>query len=181
MVIFWHAVTSFCVPIYQSRTLQNQILNSIQLLTRSSQFSKKMDSIFIVRSYNAMPWDPKKYPKDWPNIVLQMRARAGDRCECMGECGLHKTNPGPRRCIEKHHQPAQWAKGRIVLTCAHLGTVKADGSPGDKHDKSDVRPENLKMLCQKCHLRFDIDEHIANAKRTRENKKWHNQSPLPGL
>jgi hypothetical protein len=126
-----------------------------------------------------MPWDKKRYPKDWKLIVARMMMRAGGRCECTGECGLHKTNPGPRRCIERHGEDARWAKGKIVLTCAHLGTAKPDGSPGDKHDKTDCLPENLKMMCQRCHLRYDIDEHVANGKRTREKKKWVNQEALP--
>ena len=124
-----------------------------------------------------MPWDKKRYPKDWKQIVALMMIRAGGRCECRGECGLHNSC-GPRRCVERHHELAQWAKGRIVLTCAHLGTEKPDGTPGDKHDKSDCRPENLKMMCQRCHLRFDIEEHVSNSKRTREKKKWVNQEAL---
>lgn len=125
-----------------------------------------------------MPVDRKRYPKDWPAIVLAINARAQGQCECEGECGLHRTTPGPRRCCERNGEKAKWANGKIVLTCAHLGTDKPDGTPGDKHDKMDVRPENLKMMCQRCHLRFDIDEHVANGKRTREAKKWHNQNAL---
>lgn len=58
-----------------------------------------------------------------------------------------------------------------MLTVAHLGTVKPDGTPGDKHDKMDCRDENLAALCQRCHLRYDLDEHKANAAITRRNKK----------
>lgn len=125
-----------------------------------------------------MPWNPKRYPKNWKQIVAAMMARAGGRCECTGECGLHRTTGGPRRCCERHGHAAMWAKGKVVLTCAHLGTAKPDGTAGDKHDKQDVRPENLKMMCQRCHLRFDIDEHVANGKATRERKKWRNQMAL---
>lgn len=52
----------------------------------------------------------------------------------------------------------------IVLTVAHLGTPHADGSPGDKHDKMDVRDENLAALCQRCHLFFDMADHVRYRK-----------------
>jgi len=60
---------------------------------------------------------------------------------------------------------------RIVLTVAHLGTPFADGAPGDTHNKMDVRDENLAALCQACHLRYDIKEHVQNAARTRRARK----------
>lgn len=122
-----------------------------------------------------MPFDKKRYPPDWKAISLRIRNRSRGRCECRGECGLHKG----RRCVEINGHKAEFAKGWVVLTVAHLGVPKPDGSPGDPHDKLDVRDENLKALCQRCHLRFDHDEHMKNAKRTREKKKWHNQSALP--
>ena len=54
---------------------------------------------------------------------------------------------------------------------AHLGTPHADGRPGDKHDKMDVRDENLAALCQRCHLNYDRDEHVHNAAVTRRQRK----------
>lgn len=127
-----------------------------------------------------MPVDIKRYPKNWKTeIVPMIRARSGGQCECTGECGLHRTNPGPRRCCERDGEKAKWANGKVVLTVAHLGVSRPDGSVGDKHDKMDVRPENLKHMCQRCHLRFDINEHVKNAKTKREKKKWRNQLALP--
>lgn len=35
----------------------------------------------------------------------------------------------------------------------------------------DCRPENLKAMCQRCHLSFDRDEHALNAAKTRRRKK----------
>lgn len=125
-----------------------------------------------------MPVDKNRYPKNWRQIVNVIMSRSGGQCECVGECGLHCTTGGPRRCEERHGQPAKWAKGKVVLTCAHLGVPKPDGSPGNKHDKNDCRMENLKAMCPRCHLRFDVDEHMANAKKTRELKKWKNQEAL---
>ena len=101
-----------------------------------------------------------RYPKDWKAISTAIRARSGGRCECHGECGLHRTTPGPRRCVELHGEPARWAKGKIVLTVAHLN-----------HQPEDCRPENLKAMCQRCHLRYDHDHHQRNAYETRRKGK----------
>jgi hypothetical protein len=54
--------------------------------------------------------------------------------------------------------------------------------PGDKHDKMDCRPENLAAICQRCHLRLDIKEHVENSARTRERKKVESGNILfPGI
>ena len=60
---------------------------------------------------------------------------------------------------------------KVVLTVAHLGAAHPDGCPGDKHDKMDVRPENLSALCQGCHLMYDLPDHIAHAHETRLRKR----------
>jgi len=94
------------------------------------------------------PSERSRYPKDWRTISLRIRERSGGRCECEGECGLHRTSPGPRRCEERNGEPAKWARGRVVLTVAHL-----DHTPENCDDN------NLKAMCQRCHLRYDIDHH----------------------
>jgi len=106
------------------------------------------------------PENAKRYPKDWKQISDSIRERADYRCECAGECGLHCTNPGPRRCIETQGAYARWANGKIVLTVAHLN-----------HDPADCRPENLKAMCQRCHLRYDREHHQQSAYQTRRKGK----------
>jgi hypothetical protein len=113
-----------------------------------------------------MPWDPSKYPANWKEIVEQVRARSGNRCECRCQCGLHTTTG---RCVEINGKPAKFAKGIIVLTTAHI--CKCDPPCGIL--------THLLHMCQRCHLRTDIDQHMANAKKTREAKKWVNQEALP--
>ena len=125
--------------------------------------------------------DYKRYPTNWREISLRIRARSGGRCECAGECGLHRTTPGPRRCCETNGSPAKWARGKVILTVAHLGAPKLDGTPGDPHDKMDVRDENLKAMCQRCHLRYDAKEHAANARETRRKKRAAREPVLKGL
>lgn len=103
-----------------------------------------------------MPVDWSRYPSNWKAISLHIREREGWRCKW---CGAENSQPNPR------------TGSKVVLTVAHLGTAHADGTPGDKHDKMDVRDENLAALCQACHLRFDIKEHMQNAARTRRAKR----------
>ena len=87
---------------------------------------------------------------------MRIRERSGNQCECAGECGLHPDH----RCEEKNGHFAIWAKGRIVLTVAHLN-----------HTPEDCRDENLKAMCQRCHLRYDHDHHQRNARETRRRNK----------
>ena len=108
-----------------------------------------------------MPYNRILYPPDWPEISRKIREeRAKGQCECHGECGLHNRNPGPRRCEERHLRPARWAQGRVVLTVAHLN-----------HDPADCREENLRALCNRCHLRYDTRHHQRNAATTRQKKQ----------
>ena len=102
------------------------------------------------------------YPPEWAEVSLAIRTlRAAGQCECTGECGLHRTHPGPRRCVEINDHPAQWAKGKVVLTVAHLCLCEplcAD-------------PQHLKAMCNRCHLRLDHPLHQRHAAETRRRAK----------
>lgn len=50
----------------------------------------------------------------------------------------------------------------IVLTVAHID-----------HDKTNNRFHNLAALCQRCHLKHDINQHVANRKYGRNWKGKH--------
>jgi hypothetical protein len=107
-----------------------------------------------------------RYPADWKAISARIKARSGGRCECQGECGLHPPQAigayvSARRCEERQGEPARWAKGFVVLTVAHLG----DPSPENCSD------DNLKAMCQRCHLRYDQPLHQRHAAETRRAKK----------
>jgi hypothetical protein len=115
-----------------------------------------------------MPTKQSKYPKNWKAISKKIRfQRAKGQCECEGQCGLHRTNPGPRRCVEMNGQPAQWAKGMVMLTVAHLC-----------HDPSCDDETHLRAMCNRCHLRYDVDHHKKNAAETRRKKKYKDQQEL---
>lgn len=128
-----------------------------------------------------MPIDYSRYPANWNQISLQIREREGQKCKW---CGA----PNGQLIWRNALNPVEWSPApeghladamaldgqrfvKVVLTVAHLGVPKPDGQPGDKHDKHDVRPENLAALCQRCHLVFDLTEHIENRKRTIRLKK----------
>lgn len=97
-----------------------------------------------------------RYPKDWHAIRGRILARAGRRCECLGECGLDHGG----RCPERDRTKARQARGLIVLTVAHLD-----------HTPENNAPDNLRAMCQRCHLRYDATHHAANAGRTRDRKR----------
>ena len=125
-----------------------------------------------------MPLKPEKkalYPKGWRAFSDGIRfGRAGGRCECKGECGLHRDHPGPRRCEEHHGKPARWAKGKVILTVAHLD---AEGGPCQCPSPCD-NPDHVKAMCQRCHLRYDVPRHQANARATRAAKDPQGLLPL---
>lgn len=93
-----------------------------------------------------------RYPADWKQVSARIKERAAGQCECVGECGLHLG----QRCVERHGEPARFANGTIVLTTAHLD-----------HQPENCADDNLKAMCQRCHLRYDRDYHSANQKRRR--------------
>lgn len=125
-----------------------------------------------------------RYPKNWQEISARIRAREGNRCQF---CGVKNGWIGYRRkdgefvkvyesIADVDTQADALALDgikliRIVLTVAHLGVPKSDGRPGNPHDKSDVRDENLAALCQRCHLNYDRKEHLKNVAKTRRRKK----------
>lgn len=90
-----------------------------------------------------MPCDYKRYHPDWANIRRQILDQAGDCCEF---CGVPNHSRLP-------------SGGLVVLTVAHLD-----------HDVTHNTPDNLRALCQRCHLRWDSEHHQRNAARTRAAK-----------
>ena len=113
-----------------------------------------------------------QYPPNWKSLSFWIRfGRAQGRCECEGECGLHRSSPGPRRCIELDGRRANWARGLVMLTVAHLN---AKDGPCECQPLC-AKPDHLKAMCQRCHLRYDQPLHIANARRTRFERRAHRE------
>jgi hypothetical protein len=104
-----------------------------------------------------------RYPKDWhPRIVPRIRARSGNRCECIGECGDHID----LRCEAVNATPHPMTGAKVVLTVAHL-----DHTPEHCDDT------NLRHWCQLCHNRYDAPVRRAGI---RERRKANAQSRETG-
>lgn len=100
------------------------------------------------------PENRNRYPADWPEISRSIKERAGWRCECHGECG-RGTHEG--RCPNRHGGNAHGTGSRVVLTTAHLD-----------HTPENCDPENLRAMCQGCHLHYDREHHAETRRQTRE-------------
>lgn len=98
------------------------------------------------------PENRDRYPDDWPEISLEIKVRAGWRCECRGECG-RGTHEG--RCPNEHGKPAYGTGSKVVLTTAHLD-----------HVPENCASENLRAWCQGCHLHYDREHHAQTRAET---------------
>ncbi|MFH5923806.1 hypothetical protein [Roseomonas xinghualingensis] len=86
----------------------------------------------------------KRYPADWPEISIRIRRdRAKWVCEAPG-CGAKDGHPHPK------------TGSIVVLTVAHL-----DHQPENSSD------ENLRALCQRCHLNHDRPHHQLRRRANR--------------
>jgi 5-methylcytosine-specific restriction endonuclease McrA len=116
-----------------------------------------------------MAIDKSRYSKNWGKIRKAILARAGNCCE---ECGIANGAPIPRAtstqgsmfppsppATDLFGDPIQRVS-RVVLTIAHLD-----------HTPENCEPENLKALCQRHHLAYDLDYHVEEGRKTREAKK----------
>jgi len=94
-----------------------------------------------------------KYPKNWKEISIKIRTeRANNKCEF---------------CEAENYQPHPITKSKVILTVAHLD-----------HNPENCSEENLKALCQKCHLNYDLKYHIENRKITIAKRKYQKMEML---
>lgn len=93
-----------------------------------------------------MPINYSDYHPKWSLISRLIRfKRAQNKCEW---CGAENYKSHPV------------TGSKVVLTVAHID-----------HDKTNNRFNNLAALCQRCHLRHDIKQHVQNRKYGRNWKK----------
>ena len=93
-----------------------------------------------------MPIDYSQYHPKWSLISRLIRfKRAKNKCEW---CGAENYVPHPI------------TGSKVILTVAHVD-----------HDKDNNSFENLAALCQRCHLRHDIGQHVMNRKFGRYYKR----------
>jgi hypothetical protein len=121
-----------------------------------------------------MPMKRACYPKDWKSLRAQVLSRAGERCECTGECGA-AAHDGQRCEVpdgvliqRRKGELTRWVRAfsvgetsthskpfRVVITTAHLC-----------QDSMCRDLEHLRALCQLCHLRLDAEQHRKSRART---------------
>jgi hypothetical protein len=100
------------------------------------------------------PENRARYPKNWAEISQRIRfERAGGICECEGECARGYEPKHHGKCTAEHGSPHPRTGSNVVLTTAHLNDPIEDCSD-----------ENLKAMCQACHLAYDRHLHEANRK-----------------
>lgn len=129
-----------------------------------------------------MPVNRKDYGPDWDDIAHEVKAAADWCCEWCGAPHLQvirRTGQewGQWQRVEfitettgaqvetsqlswkrlKYHRLV-----RVILTTAHLDRDHRN------HDRN-----NLAALCQRCHLRHDIRQHIANRRYGRYHTREH--------
>ena len=86
------------------------------------------------------------YGKDWQKLSASIRQeRAQNHCEF---------------CGAENHKPHPITRSKVILTVAHL-----DQNP-ENND-----PANLRALCQRCHLSWDVTHHQQSARTTRHKKR----------
>lgn len=129
------------------------------------------------------PEDRAKYPQDWPAISRRIRERAGQCCEqckapngkiiCRmgdeyslprpdGEIAIYSAEDGLFIRWASPHCSGDgrcWRPVRVVLTVAHLD-----------HNPENCSEENLRALCQRCHLRHDSSQHKETRRRTKDER-----------
>jgi hypothetical protein len=105
------------------------------------------------------PENAARYPPDWPQISRELRfGRAGGRCECTGQCGhryRHRDRSPSGRCTALNGEPSPITGTRVVLTVAHLD-----------HTPENCDPTNLLVMCNGCHLQYDVEHHAQTRAQT---------------
>lgn len=94
------------------------------------------------------PENKHRYPKDWSRIADDVRNRAGNRCE---------GSPAYPDCRAENGKLHPVTGSRVVLTVAHLD-----------HAPENCAPDNLRAMCQRCHVTYDAEHHKRTAYATRK-------------
>lgn len=120
-----------------------------------------------------MPCNYKEYPENWKWLSKQIIKDAGNRCElCYAPNGetivrdknaLHPWDHLPDKKYVEFMDKRKEKITKIVLTVHHIDS-----------DKKNNTKQNLIALCQRCHLRLDLQKHMKNRRAARKNTKEAN-------
>jgi hypothetical protein len=106
-----------------------------------------------------MSFDAAQYPENWRAIRAAILQRAGHCCE---------GSPAYPDCRAANHRPHPVTGSRVALTIAPL----------HGYEKSDGRPEVLQAMCNRCHLFYDLPQHIEKRRETLRRRRERVQPVL---
>lgn len=121
-----------------------------------------------------MTFKRSNYPANWPEIRTRILRRAGGgdadprvgaKCEWCNvfNYAIRRGDKIDTPGFASYREASAWKEPGevvVVLTIAHI----SDPEPANCAD------DNLAALCQRCHLRHDVDHHRRNAAKTRRRK-----------
>ena len=112
------------------------------------------------------------YGREWSKLAASVKTEARWRCEtCAVEHGDWRERKNQQLPPYQRGQFHTVFNGvwfyRVVLTVAHLD-----------HQPENMARDNLRALCQRCHLAHDAPEHLRRAAATRaaKNAAAHNRA-----
>jgi len=106
-----------------------------------------------------MPINYKDYPKNWKWLSRQIIKDAGNRCElCFAPNGILVERDKTRKYpwYEYDISTSENKPTKIILTVHHIDSNKINS-----------KKQNLIALCQRCHLRLDLQKHMKNRAESR--------------
>jgi 5-methylcytosine-specific restriction endonuclease McrA len=112
------------------------------------------------------PENKHRYPKDWKKIRARILERASHRCEQCWVPNYAYRNRSTGEWTTNQMQVETWTcvdgdkATHIVLTIAHLD-----------HTPENCADDNLRALCQRCHLAYDVEHHKHTSNETRRKGK----------
>jgi hypothetical protein len=90
------------------------------------------------------------YPPDWTLIANDVKIAANWECQ-----GIDRYP----NCRARHGERHPITGSRVVITVAHLD-----------HNPAHCARENLRALCQRCHLTYDAELHALSAMTTKQRR-----------
>jgi len=137
------------------------------------------------------PENRARCPADWKAISKRIRhERAGNTCECTGECDDHDGRcdaPNGELILRGKADPARWVLSTEELFDALMGAVSGcceidEDYPWREpvkvvltvahldHTPENCDDSNLRAMCQRCHLRYDAAHHATQRALNRAKK-----------
>ena len=114
-----------------------------------------------------MPCNYKEYHPEWKRISRGVIKAAGNRCAlCYAPNGVRivRNTPGGRYPW-RLYEPGEPIKTPEKTTLVVLTVHHIDGN-AQNNDKL-----NLLALCQRCHLKLDMQRHVSNRRKNKQQEE----------